>query len=150
MIDAVVFDLDGVIIDSEELWNEVREALAHERGGRWSAQAQADMMGMSSTEWSRYLHDVVGLPEPPEEINREVVDRMLARYSERLLARRQNAELGARSQDDLNEPSTGVDQVLAAVQNEKHPPLAQVSRERVDERFPCAFADLQHRGNGLG
>jgi HAD superfamily hydrolase (TIGR01509 family) len=84
VIDAVVFDLDGVIIDSEELWNEVREALARERGGRWSARAQADMMGMSSTEWSRYLHDVVGLQEPPEEINREVVDRMLARYSERL------------------------------------------------------------------
>ena len=84
MIDAVVFDLDGVIIDSEELWNEVRESFARERGGRWTAQAQADMMGMSSTEWSRYLHEVVGLPEPPEEINREVVRRMLDRYSERL------------------------------------------------------------------
>jgi len=84
VIDAVVFDLDGVIIDSEELWDEVRKGLARERGGRWSAQAQADMMGMSSTEWSRYLHEVVGLPESPEEINREVVDRMLARYSEHL------------------------------------------------------------------
>ncbi len=84
MIDAVVFDLDGVIIDSEELWNEVREGLARERGGRWSAQAQADMMGMSSTEWSRYLNEVVGLPEAPDEINREVVRRMIARYSERL------------------------------------------------------------------
>jgi HAD superfamily hydrolase (TIGR01509 family) len=84
VIDAVVFDLDGVIIDSEELWDEVREGLAHERGGHWSAEAQADMMGMSSTEWSRYLHDVVGLPETPEELNREVVARMLARYSDRL------------------------------------------------------------------
>jgi len=84
VIDAVVFDLDGVIIDTEELWDEVREGLARERGGHWSAQAQADMMGMSSTEWSRYLHEVVGLPDPPDEINREVVDRMLARYSERL------------------------------------------------------------------
>jgi HAD superfamily hydrolase (TIGR01509 family) len=84
VIDAVVFDLDGVIIDSEQLWDEVREGLAHERGGRWSEQAQADMMGMSSTEWSRYLHDVVGLPEPPEEINRQVVRRMLERYSEQL------------------------------------------------------------------
>lgn len=84
MIDAVVFDLDGVIIDSEELWDDVREGLARERGGRWSVQAQADMMGMSSTEWSRYLHEVVGLPEPPAEINREVVQRMLGRYSERL------------------------------------------------------------------
>jgi HAD superfamily hydrolase (TIGR01509 family) len=84
VIGAVVFDLDGVIIDSEQLWDEVREGLARERGGRWSERAQADMMGMSSTEWSRYLHDVVGLPEPPEEINREVVRRMLARYSEQL------------------------------------------------------------------
>jgi HAD superfamily hydrolase (TIGR01509 family) len=84
VIDAVVFDLDGVIIDSEELWNEVRESFARERGGRWSAQAQADMMGMSSTEWSLYLHEVVGLPEPPEEINREVVRRMVDRYSESL------------------------------------------------------------------
>jgi HAD superfamily hydrolase (TIGR01509 family) len=84
VIDAVVFDLDGVIIDSEELWNEEREGLARERGGHWGAQAQADMMGMSSTEWSLYLHEVVGLPEPPEEINREVVRRMLDRYSERL------------------------------------------------------------------
>ncbi|MFY9580409.1 MAG: HAD family phosphatase [Gaiellaceae bacterium] len=84
MIDAVVFDLDGVILDSEELWDEVREELARERGGRWSDRAQADMMGMSSREWSRYMHDVVGLPEPPEEINREVVQRMLDRYEERL------------------------------------------------------------------
>ena len=84
MIDAVVFDLDGVIIDSEELWDEVRENLANQRGGRWSEQAQADMMGMSSTEWSRYMHEVVGLPEPPDEINREVVRGMLDRYSERL------------------------------------------------------------------
>ncbi len=84
MIAAVAFDLDGVMIDSEQLWDEVREGLGRERGGRWSEQAQADMMGMSSTEWSRYMHEVVGLPEPPEEINREVVRRMLDRYSEHL------------------------------------------------------------------
>ncbi len=84
MIQAVVFDLDGVILDTEELWDEVREGLARERGGRWSERAQADMMGMSSPEWSRYMHDVVGLREPPEEINREVVSRMLDRYATRL------------------------------------------------------------------
>ena len=84
MIEAVVFDLDGVILDTEELWNEVREGLARERGGRWSDHAQADMMGMSSKEWSRYMHDVVGLAEPPEEIVSEVVTRMLDRYAEHL------------------------------------------------------------------
>jgi HAD superfamily hydrolase (TIGR01509 family) len=84
VIEAVVFDLDGVILDSEELWNEVREGLARERGGRWSERATTDMMGMSSTEWSRYMHEVVGLREPPDEINREVVGRMVERYAERL------------------------------------------------------------------
>jgi HAD superfamily hydrolase (TIGR01509 family) len=84
VIDAVIFDLDGVLLDTEELWDEVREGLARERGGRWSDRAQADMMGMSSTEWSRYMHDVVGLAEPPKEISREVVRRMLDRYAERL------------------------------------------------------------------
>jgi len=80
VIEAFVFDLDGVLVDSEQLWDEVREQLARERGGRWHERAQADMMGMSSREWSRYMHDVVGLPESPEEINAEVVRRLLARY----------------------------------------------------------------------
>lgn len=84
MIEAVVFDLDGVLVDSEHVWDEVREELARERGGRWHERAQADMMGMSSTEWSRYMHDVIGLPEPPEEIDAEVVRRMLGRYEEEL------------------------------------------------------------------
>jgi HAD superfamily hydrolase (TIGR01509 family) len=79
-MEAVIFDLDGVIVDSEHVWDEVREQLARERGGRWHARAQADMMGMSSVEWSRYMHDVIGLAESPEEIDREVVERMLARY----------------------------------------------------------------------
>jgi len=81
---AVVFDLDGVLVDSEHVWDEVREELARERGGRWHEGAQADMMGMSSTEWSRYMHDVLGLTDSPEEINAEVVRRMEARYAEHL------------------------------------------------------------------
>ncbi len=82
MIRAVVFDLDGVLIDSEQVWDDIREALAHERGGRWHEGAQRDMMGMSSPEWSRYMHERIGLAEPPEEINRIVVERMLERYAE--------------------------------------------------------------------
>ena len=84
MIEAVVFDLDGVLIDSEQVWDEVREALVRERGGRWHERAQADMMGMSSVEWSRYLHEELGLAEAPEELNDEVVRRMLERYREQL------------------------------------------------------------------
>jgi HAD superfamily hydrolase (TIGR01509 family) len=82
VIEAVVFDLDGVLIDSEQVWDAVREELARERGGRWHDHAQRDMMGMSSTEWSAYMHETIGLPEPPEEINREVVERMVERYAE--------------------------------------------------------------------
>jgi HAD superfamily hydrolase (TIGR01509 family) len=80
LVAAVVFDMDGVIVDSEHVWDEVREGLTRERGGRWSEEAQRAMMGMSSTEWSRYMHDELGVPEPPEEINAEVVRRMMATY----------------------------------------------------------------------
>ena len=84
MIDAVVFDLDGVLIQTEELWDEVRSGLAAERGARYDDEAQRAMMGMSSPEWSRYMHDELGLPESPDEISDEVVRRMEARYRERL------------------------------------------------------------------
>jgi HAD superfamily hydrolase (TIGR01509 family) len=86
VIEAVVFDLDGVLLDSEQLWDKAREQLARERGGRWHDQAQRDMMGMSSLEWSRYMHETIGLPEPPEEISREVVERLTALYRKRLPA----------------------------------------------------------------
>ncbi len=84
LIAAVVFDLDGVLVDTEQVWDDVRERLAHERGGRWHGRAQSDMMGMSSPEWSQYMHDVIGLQATPAEINAEVVARMLARYNEAL------------------------------------------------------------------
>jgi HAD superfamily hydrolase (TIGR01509 family) len=84
VIEAVVFDLDGLLLDTEQVWDEVREALTRERGGRWHERAQADMMGMSSTEWSRYMHDELGLNEPPEELNRLVVERMQERYRDEL------------------------------------------------------------------
>ena len=79
-----MFDLDGVLIDSEQVWDDVRETLARERGGRWSETAQRDMMGMSSPEWSRYMHDIIGLSESPDEINAEVVRRLLVRYGKSL------------------------------------------------------------------
>jgi HAD superfamily hydrolase (TIGR01509 family) len=84
VIAAVVFDLDGVVVDSEQVWDDVREQLAKERGGCWHEGAQAAMMGMSSPEWSAYMHDEIGLEESPEEINDEVVRRMLVRYRESL------------------------------------------------------------------
>jgi len=84
VIEAVVFDMDGVLLQSEEVWDEVREEYVRERGGRYDAEIQRAMMGMSSPEWSRYLHDHAAVPDDPQEINAEVVRRMLARYREHL------------------------------------------------------------------
>ena len=81
-----MFDLDGVLLDSEHVWDEVREELTRERGGRWHEGAQRQMMGMSSLEWSRYMHDELGVPDPPEEISKEVVRRLETIYRRHLPA----------------------------------------------------------------
>lgn len=84
MPEAVIFDLDGVLMDSEQLWNQAKEELTRSSGGHWRDDAPRAMMGMSSTEWARYLHDELGIPLDPEEINRQVVARMEELYRERL------------------------------------------------------------------
>jgi HAD superfamily hydrolase (TIGR01509 family) len=80
VIDAVVFDLDGVLVQSEELWDGARRELAAEAGVEWPAGATDAMMGMSSPEWSRYVHEEVGVPASPEDINAAVLARVEARY----------------------------------------------------------------------
>jgi HAD superfamily hydrolase (TIGR01509 family) len=84
VIEAVVFDLDGVLLQSEEIWDEVRAAYVRERGGRYDAEVQRAMMGMSSSEWSRYLHERAGVPDEPAAISAEIVRRMLESYRRRL------------------------------------------------------------------
>jgi HAD superfamily hydrolase (TIGR01509 family) len=81
---AVVFDLDGVLVDSEHVWDEARRELARERGGRWHDRASREMMGMSSLEWSRYMHDVIGVGDAPAEISAEVVKRLAELYRREL------------------------------------------------------------------
>jgi HAD superfamily hydrolase (TIGR01509 family) len=83
-VDAVIFDLDGVLVDSEQVWGATREELTRELGGRWHPGALRAMMGMSSLEWSRYMHDELGVRLPPAEISREVVRRVGESYARRL------------------------------------------------------------------
>jgi len=83
-IEAVIFDLDGVLVDTEHVWDDARRELARERGVPWPEDASRAMMGMSSLEWSRYLHEVVGLPESPEEISAQVVWRLQEIYRREL------------------------------------------------------------------
>jgi len=77
---AVIFDLDGVLLDSEQRWNEAKEALVKEAGGRWRDDAATAMMGMSSPEWSAYLRDQLMVPLDSDAINREVVRLMEEGY----------------------------------------------------------------------
>jgi HAD superfamily hydrolase (TIGR01509 family) len=82
--DAVVLDLDGVLVDSEERWDAARRALVAERGGRWKDGATEAMLGMSAPEWSAYVRDELGVDLPAEEIDADVVRRLLEGYRDEL------------------------------------------------------------------
>src|SRR5258707_8187144 len=84
MISAVVFDLDGVLLQSEEVWDAVRERYVRERGGRYDDEVQRAMMGMSAPEWSAYLAEKAGVSGTPEQINADVVELMLEAYRREL------------------------------------------------------------------
>jgi HAD superfamily hydrolase (TIGR01509 family) len=77
---AIVFDLDGVLVDSEQVWDEVRRAIVADRGGRWRDEATRAMQGMSTPEWSAYLAGPLGTPGTPEELAGVVVAAMAERY----------------------------------------------------------------------
>lgn len=84
MIEAVVFDLDGVLIDSEPVWEQVRRRIVAEHGGHWEPDTQDRLMGMSTGEWSRYLSEDLGVDLTPDEVARTVVAAMADRYREHL------------------------------------------------------------------
>ena len=81
---AVIFDLDGVLVDSEQVWDESRKDVVAEHGGEWTDSATTDMLGMSSKEWPVYLIEHLGVPLSVEAINAAVVDAMLREYREHL------------------------------------------------------------------
>ena len=80
MIDAVVFDLDGVLIDSEPVWERVRRGLVEEHGGHWAADAQNHLMGMSTAEWADYLTNDLGVALAPSQVAELAIDRMASAY----------------------------------------------------------------------
>ncbi|HET8683569.1 MAG TPA: HAD family phosphatase [Micromonosporaceae bacterium] len=84
MVDAVIFDLDGVLVDSEPVWEQVRRSYVAERGGRWLPDSQRRIMGMSTPEWAGYLSHELGVGADPEEVAAAVVQRVGAAYRERL------------------------------------------------------------------
>jgi HAD superfamily hydrolase (TIGR01509 family) len=83
-VDAVIFDLDGVLIRSESIWAATRERFTREHGGRWDEDTPRRMIGMSSTEWSAFIHDELGVRMPAPEISAAVVERMADVYRREL------------------------------------------------------------------
>jgi HAD superfamily hydrolase (TIGR01509 family) len=84
VIEAVVFDLDGVLIDSEPVWEQVRRQVVATRGGHWDPDTQDRLMGMSTGEWSRYLSEDLGVRLSPPDVASVVIEAMAARYREHL------------------------------------------------------------------
>jgi HAD superfamily hydrolase (TIGR01509 family) len=83
-MNAVVFDLDGVLVDSEQAWDAARQDVVAAHGGTWREGAARDMLGMSSREWPVYLVEQLGVRLSAEEVNRAVVDAMLRGYEREL------------------------------------------------------------------
>ena len=162
-----MFDLDGVIVDSEQVWDDVRQAYVVEVGCVFPPEATRAMMGMSAPEWSRYLSVELGVPGTPAEISAAIVERMLARYGEappllpgavdavRRLAERWPVAIASSSNPELIEAvlgASGLDRVVvAAVSSEevargKPAPdvyLETVRRLGVDPEHAAAVEDSQ-------
>ncbi|GLH99688.1 HAD family hydrolase [Phytohabitans aurantiacus] len=84
MVDAVIFDLDGVLVDSEPVWEEVRRRYVADNGGQWQPDTQRRLMGMSTGEWARYLSGELGVRRTAEQVAAEVVEQMVDRYATRV------------------------------------------------------------------
>jgi HAD superfamily hydrolase (TIGR01509 family) len=84
MIEAVAFDLDGTLIESETVWEAARREVTESAEGRWRDDAQPSMMGLSTPEWIAYMQEELGVALEADEIRKQVLERIKASYHERL------------------------------------------------------------------
>ena len=81
MIEAIVWDMDGLLIDSEPVWNMARKQMAAAHGMHdWNQQDHFNVMGTSTDEWVSYMIKRIGLPMTPTEVETAMIDHMAAIY----------------------------------------------------------------------
>jgi HAD superfamily hydrolase (TIGR01509 family) len=79
--EAVIFDLDGVLVDAEIWWDEVRIAFARRHDRSWTEADRAAIMGANSKGWSTLMGQRLNLPGVPRAaIEAEIVEAMVERY----------------------------------------------------------------------
>jgi HAD superfamily hydrolase (TIGR01509 family) len=78
---AVIFDLDGVLVDAEIWWDEVRIAFAARHGRTWTEADRAAIMGANSFGWSTTMRQRLDLHDLSREtIELDIVEAMVERY----------------------------------------------------------------------
>jgi beta-phosphoglucomutase-like phosphatase (HAD superfamily) len=80
MIEAVIFDMDGLLVDSEPVWDRARKEMANEAGKEWDQEDHKAVMGVSTQEWAAYMINRLGLTLPPREVQEQIVERMVEMY----------------------------------------------------------------------
>lgn len=78
---AVVFDMDGILIETEPIWDTVRRRLAAEDGLTYPDSSTPIMMGLSTQEWAEHLVDVVGFEGPWQQVAQRVIDAVAEEYA---------------------------------------------------------------------
>ena len=80
--DAVLFDMDGVLVDSEHRWNDVRAAYASAHHRPWGPDDQRAVMGANSSQWARIMRDRLGLAdEPVDRLQDAIVAGVVDRFA---------------------------------------------------------------------
>ena len=80
MIQAAIFDMDGLLLDTEKYWDSARHMYAAEHGGHWVDADQEAVMGLNSREWARYMQRRFNIALSEEAIIEAVIERMIGMY----------------------------------------------------------------------
>jgi HAD superfamily hydrolase (TIGR01509 family) len=80
MIEAIIFDMDGLLVDSEPVWDRARKSMADEAGKDWNKEDHKAVMGVSTDEWVAYMIRRLELTLSPQEVQAQVIERMVEMY----------------------------------------------------------------------